>query len=77
MATALIVPVAEPGGTGSMRILVEEDFDTCFNRVVPLQPPTSQLEARGNMLYSKADGTGRIMVQPQAVAMMEENADDH
>lgn len=54
---------------------VQEDYDTVFERVYPLQAPISTLEARSVYGYTKTDG-GRIALHPSQIISFEELMDE-
>lgn len=51
---------------------VVEDYDTVFNKVHPLQPPTSSLELRNNFFYTKLEDGLRFTCHPGNVCGFEE-----
>lgn len=75
-ATRLVIPVAPVTGDGqSTEIFVKESYDDVINKLLPLTQPSSALEARALRHYEKADGTGRVWLEPHAVHIVEENAE--
>lgn len=76
MATKLLLTIQGPSDShGSHEVLVEEDFDTVINKVCPIDPPRSNLEHQQNVIYHKADGTGRISIVSHIIAGVEENGE--
>lgn len=71
MKAALTLAIQDPETGHSMRLELDDDFDTVFDRVSPLQQPSSNLEHRAKMLHTLADGR-RIAIQPQLIAIVEE-----
>lgn len=55
---------------------VEEPFQRVQDLITPLEQPSSALAARQVATLHKADGTGRIMVHPQLIAVVEEDPPD-
>lgn len=51
---------------------VEEDFDRAMDLVVPLEQPSSALQARENLTFHNSEDGKRMFVRPEAVAMVEE-----
>lgn len=80
MATRIILaisPVAtdEESKGGSASYNVEEPFDQALDLVVPLQAPSSALEARQKLVFNKTAG-GRVFVRPETVVVIEECDDE-
>lgn len=80
MATRIVLATPPAQGDGhdgiaNMSVLVAEDFDTVLDRVFPLNPATSSLEHRNNILFTRPDGR-RVIVQTQACVRIDEEADE-
>jgi hypothetical protein len=76
MATRVTLGIQMRGqGDGSGQVLLSDDFDTVFNRIAPVSPPSSALEARQNLVHQTTDGK-RMLIFPQHVVLVEEEADD-
>lgn len=76
MATRIAVQFGHEKNAGATKCFdVEESADDVLEHLIPIQPPSSTLEARQNIQYKKADGSGRVFLQPQFVAWVEENAE--
>jgi hypothetical protein len=76
MITRLVTHISGPNTDGSTwTVDVEEDWDTVFNHVYPLQGPSSALEHRENMWYNKVGG-GRIAIGPSNIYSFEEVPDE-
>lgn len=71
MATRLTLSVAgdEPGV--SKVVDVDESFDRCLDLVIPLEQPSSALQARERVTLTQAGS--RIFVRPEVVAVIEED----
>lgn len=51
---------------------VVEPFDRCLDLIYPLAQPSSALEGRSLLTFTLVDGGGRILIRPEAVAVIEE-----
>ena len=80
MATRLYTnfDVQDPESFDEMKrryfIDVSEDYDTVFQKIYPLNPPTSNLEAQACYHYTKPDG-GRFACHPGQIISFEELVD--
>jgi hypothetical protein len=72
VATALILDMGDPETAHPYRVIVKESFDEVYNRVAPISPPTSSLEARSNFVYT-LDDDRRIFIAPGRIAFIEED----
>lgn len=76
MATRIIMGVSDTKEAGvSAQRLVEESFDRVMDLIMPLEQPSSALQAR-EALTLHAEGGDRIYVRPEAVVLIEENAEE-
>lgn len=76
MSTRIILCTSSKQEGLGDRVDVVEDFDTVFEHIYPTQNPASNLEARSNFVYNKADGSGRVLIHPSNVSVVEENPQD-
>lgn len=76
MATMLTLVIAgdEPGA--SKKVFVEESFDDVIEKVYPIQSAMTGMEARARRVFTKADGTGRVLIPEGNIAWVSENVDD-
>jgi hypothetical protein len=70
--TRIVLAVQDPESGNSMTVEVEEAFDRVLDLRVPVQQPASALEARANVVLTKADDGLRVFVDPNAIATIEE-----
>lgn len=76
MSTLVTLAISSPEEAGrSWQIELSEDFDTVFNKLFPLQPPTSSLESQANMTHTTVSGS-RVAIHPNDVRVVEEVLDD-
>lgn len=76
MATRIAMAYGSETEPGASKYFdVEETADEVLDHLIPIQGLSSNLEARQNIQYKKADGSGRVFIQPQNVAWVEENVD--
>lgn len=61
---------------GPVSYLVTEDFDTVLERVAPINPPTSHLEHRGAFIFTGHNTGGRVFVNSQPIAVIEDAEDE-
>ena len=57
---------------GKMKLELAESYDTVFNKISPLSPPTSALEMRQIMQHTLRNGM-RVCFAPGLVAVLEED----
>lgn len=72
MTCSIVIAIQDPDTGNSMRIDLADDFDTVFNKVFPLNPPSSSLEHRANCWHNRDNGT-RIAINPGMIAGIEEH----
>lgn len=75
MSTRIVCGVGDPETDKSMIVDVAEGFDRVMDLIIPVNNPSSAIEARANMVLNQVEG-GRVWVRPEMVAAILENAGD-
>lgn len=71
MYTKLLLNVRDDGSDKAKAVWVQEDWDTVFNHVFPVNPPASNEEARQHFWYTKHDGL-KVAIHPSNITIFEE-----
>ena len=72
MTTTMTLSIQDPETGHSMQLELADDFDIVFDKIAPLQAPSSNLEHRSKMLHTLVDGR-RVAIQPILIALIEES----
>lgn len=75
MKTRLVFTLQDTDSDNSAYRDVKETYEQALEKMMPLNAPSSQLEHRTNMMWTKLDG-GQFFCPPQAIAWIEEVQDD-
>lgn len=76
MSTKLTLTIAGDKGEGKPKVLyVTESFDEAMEKILPLTPPSSSLESRGQCIWQGTDGR-RYLCSSHYIATAEEDTDE-